>query len=213
MFPHGFQQTDGRMSPLAKLSGSSSAVSRCIVFLTAGQALALPVSSVRRFLPRPRLDHLPTAPPVVAGVFRYHGTIVPVLRLALLLDLGPGAGSGPGAGPGAAPSDGGLYAPLILMTWRGRPLALLVDQVDGAVAVADSELSPAEPALSFNGCAVAGFADPSGRQGGTVVLLDPDHLLNDAEARLLDAFRTAAERRLDLWHPGPLPGPVPEAGP
>ncbi|SMH44319.1 chemotaxis protein CheW [Azospirillum agricola] len=183
------------MSPLATLSASSPPVSRCVVFLVAGHPLALPVEAVRRFLPLPHLDRLPTAPPPVEGVFRYHGEIVPVLRLSILLDLGAG--------------DAGLYAPLILVTWQGRPLALLVDQVRGDVAVPAEALLPAEPSLSFNGCAMAGFADPAAGPGGTVSLLDPDRLLSRAEGRLLEAFRAAEERRLGLWTDGTAEGAAP----
>lgn len=175
------------MSPLATLPASSPLVPRFVVFTVAGRSLALPVSAVRRFLPLPRLDRLPTAPAPVAGVFRYHGEVVPVLSLSVLLDL-----------PGGV---AGLYAPLMMVTWRGRPLALLVDRVLGDVAVAPEHLSPAEPSLSFNGCAVAGFAGPAvgDHAGETVAVIDPDRLLSEAEGRLLDAFRDAEARRLGQW--------------
>lgn len=188
MFRAGSKHLDGRMSPLATLSASSPLVLRCVVFSVAGHALALPVEAVRRFLPLPRLDRLPTAPAPVDGVFRYHGDIVPVLRLSVLLDLGV--------------DEPGLYAPLILVTWRGRPLALQVDRVHGDVAVPSDRLVSTDASLSFNGCAVASFADPITGRGGTVVLLAPDRLLNEAEGHLLDAFREAAERRLGLWSSG-----------
>ncbi|MCG5243468.1 chemotaxis protein CheW [Azospirillum doebereinerae] len=180
------------MSPLATLSASAPLVSRCVVFSVAGRALALPMDSVRRFLPLPKLDRLPTAPPPVEGVFRYHGEIVPVLRLSALLDLDGGEGAG-------------LYAPLMLVTWQGRPLALLADRIHGDVAVPVDAMLPAEAALSFNGCAIAGFADPAAGPGGTVALLDPGRLLSAAEGRLLDAFRDAEERRLNQWSVDAVP--------
>lgn len=189
MVPVGFQNIDGRMSPQTQRSPSPAKPSpfRCVVFSVAGQALALPVEAVQRFLPLPRLDRLPTAPLPVEGVFRYHGEIVPVLRLSALLDLGA--------------VKAGLYAPLILITWQGRPLALLVDQVHGDVAVAVEDRVDSEPMLSFNGCAVAGFADRVTGRGGTVALLDPGRLLSEAESRLLDSFRITEERRLAQWQP------------
>ncbi|MBP2298934.1 chemotaxis protein CheW [Azospirillum picis] len=188
MFPVGFQTIDGRMSlhPTHIVFPQSSF--RCVVFSVAGQALALPVEAVRRFLPLPRLDRLPTAPLPVEGVFRYHGEIVPVLRLGALLDLGA--------------ATAGLYAPLILITWQGRPAALLVDQVHGDVAVPVEERVPSDPSLSFNGCAVAAFPDRVTGRPGTVTLLDPGRLLSEAESRLLDAFRAAEERRLGQWNDG-----------
>ncbi|WP_247892469.1 CheW domain-containing protein [Azospirillum sp. Sh1] len=157
------------------------------MFSVAGRVLALPVGSVRRFLPLPRLDRLPTAPLPVEGVFRYQGEVVPVLRLDVLLDL---------AGEGAEPN---LYSPLFLVTWQGRPAALLADRVHGDTAVDPAERTPADPALTFNGCAVGAFPDRVTGRGGTVTLLDPDRLLSEAEGRLLDAFRAVAERRLAQW--------------
>ena len=200
MFPVGFQAIDGRMSPLPAhrtsqgTSQSTSMLSpfRCIVFSVAGQALALPAEAVRRFLPLPRLDRLPTAPLPVEGVFRYQGEVVPVLRLDVLLDL---VRFDPGAG-GSAP---GLYSPLLLVTWQGRPAALLADQVHGGTLVDPRERTPSDPSLSFNGCAAGAFPDRVTGRGGSVTLLDPDRLLNEAEGRLLDAFRAVAERRLAQW--------------
>jgi len=199
MFPVGFQTIDGRMSPhpTHSLSQSTShgpsapSPFRCVVFSVAGQALALPVESVRRFLPLPRLDRLPTAPQPVEGVFRYHGEVVPVLRLGVLLDLAAGGAAGGG--------ETGLYAPLILITWQGRPTALLVDQVHGDVALPAKERLASDPSLSFNGCAAGAFPDRATGRAGTVTLLDPDRLLSEAEGRLLDAFRAAEERRLARW--------------
>lgn len=213
MFPVGFQTIDGRMSALPAHS-TSQAVSmppfRCVVFSVAGQALALPVEAVRRFLPLPRLERLPTAPLPVEGVFRYQGEVVPVLRLDVLLDLvarefGP---SDPGAG---APAPG-LYSPLLLITWQGRPAALLADRVHGDTLVEPGERTPSDPGLSFNGCAAAAFPDRVTGRGGSVTLLDPDRLLSEAEGRLLDAFRASAERRLAQWQSVPDATPADSSG-
>lgn len=190
MFPVGFQTIDGRMSPNPAQTTATPSSFRCVVFSVAGRALALPVESVRRFLPLPRLDRLPTAPLPVEGVFRYQGEVVPVLRLDVLLDL---AAEGTGAG------EPNLYSPLLLVTWQGRPAALLADRVHGDTAVDPAERTPSDPSLTFNGCAAGAFPDRVTGRGGTVTLLDPDRLLSEAEARLLDAFRAAEERRLAQW--------------
>ncbi|MFP5517489.1 MAG: chemotaxis protein CheW [Alphaproteobacteria bacterium] len=200
MFPVGFQTIDGRMSPHPTHSPSHSPSTpspfRCVVFSVAGQALALPVEAVRRFLPLPRLDRLPTAPQPVEGVFRYHGEVVPVMRLGVLLDLAAEGAAGGAAGGGG---ETGLYAPLILITWQGRPTALLVDQVHGDVVLEAEERVASDPSLSFNGCAAGAFPDRVTGRSGTVTLLDTDRLLSEAEGRLLDAFRAAEERRLARW--------------
>ncbi|CAO3436384.1 chemotaxis protein CheW [Azospirillum endophyticum] len=172
---------------------------RCVVFSVAGRALALPVEAVQRFLPLPRLERLPTAPLPVEGVFRYRGEVVPVLRLDILLDLT------------AEAAPAGLYSPLLLVTWQGRPAALLVDQVHGDTAVDPAERILTDASLSFNGCAAGAFPDRLSGRGGTVTLLDPGRLLSEAEGRLLDSFRAAAERRLAQWEPGPsVSQPVPQ---
>ncbi|WP_434622924.1 chemotaxis protein CheW [Azospirillum sp. B2RO_4] len=175
------------------------------MFSVAGRALALPVESVRRFLPLPRLDRLPTAPLPVEGVFRYQGEVVPVLRLDVLLDL---------AAEGAEIAEPNLYSPLFLVTWQGRPAALLADRVHGDTLVDPAERTHSDPSLTFNGCAAGAFPDRVTGRGGTVTLLDPDRLLSEAEARLLDAFRAVAERRLAQWQtasPDPTTPDAPSA--
>ena len=123
------------------------------------------------------------APLPVEGVFRYRGEVVPVLRLDVLLDLA------------AERAEPNLYSPLLLVTWQGRPAALLADRVHGDTAVDPAERTPSDPSLSFNGCAAGAFPDRVTGRGGTVTLLDPDRLLSEAEGRLLGAFRAVAERR------------------
>lgn len=168
--------------PLSRMiDAPSPSTTNHVVFSIAGDRLALPVDAVQRFLPLPRLDRLPTAPAPVEGVFVYHGKVVPVLRLAAILGL--------------PVRDVGLYAPLLLVAREEGFLALLAGRVHGVVPVAPADLLPADPALSFNGCAVAAFRDPL----GTVAVLSPDRLLTETEARLLDAFRVAEERRLSAW--------------
>ena len=61
---------------------------RYVVFGLSGRTLALPAAAVTRFLPVPALERPPDTAPVVAGVFRWHGHVVPVLRLDRLLGLG-----------------------------------------------------------------------------------------------------------------------------
>ncbi|WP_343207246.1 chemotaxis protein CheW [Azospirillum formosense] len=149
-----------------------------MIFSVSGRALALPAESVRRFLPLPRLDRPPAAPAVVAGLFRYQGRAVPVLRLDLLF------------GFEAAPPE--LYAPLLLTDWDDRPLALLAERVFNILPVPDAERTPTDTGLTFNGCAVATI--PHGT--GTATVIDPTRLLTEAEGRLLAAFQAMADERL-----------------
>ncbi|WP_448207198.1 chemotaxis protein CheW [Azospirillum sp. sgz302134] len=152
-----------------------------MVFSASGRILALPAAAVRRFLPLPLLDRPPTAPPVVAGLFRYQGKAVPVLRLDVLLGLEP-----------AKPE---LYAPLLLLEREGWPLALLAGRVHDIVPVPDGALLEAEAGLSFNACAVGSFTFGT----GNATLLDPERLLTETEGRLLAAFQAMADERLAAW--------------
>ncbi|WP_454017346.1 chemotaxis protein CheW [Azospirillum sp. Marseille-Q6669] len=157
-----------------------------MIFSVSGRTLALPGKPGRGSRPLPRLDRPPAAPAVVAGLFRYQGRAVPVLRLDLLF------------GFDAAPPE--LYAPLFLTEWDGRPLALLAERVFNILPIPDAERMAADPALTFNGCAVATIphGGPHGgpHDGGTATVIDPSRLLTEAEGRLLAAFQAMADERL-----------------
>jgi chemotaxis-related protein WspB len=56
-----------------------------IVFEAGAERFGLDVSRVREVLPVPTLRPLPSAPEYVAGLFDYHGTLVPVIDLSRLL--------------------------------------------------------------------------------------------------------------------------------
>ena len=170
---------------------ATASTTRYVIFSVSGRMLALPAESVRRFLPLPRLDRPPAAPMAVAGLFRYQGRAVPVLRLDVLFGLE------------SAPPE--LYAPLFLTDWNGRPLALLADRVFNILPIPDAERTEADSSLTFNGCAVATF--PYG--DGTATAIDPARLLTEAEGRLLAAFQAMADERLARLGAS---GPADEAG-
>ena len=151
---------------------------RYVVFGLSGHTLALPAPSVTRFLPLPALDRPPAAPQAVAGVFRWQGRVVPVLRVDRLLGL--------------AESPIGLYTTLLLLSRDDGPLALAVERVQGIVAATAEEIAEG---LSFEGCALAVIR----HAGGTATVLDPGRLLTHVEERLLEDFRALAEERLAQW--------------
>lgn len=161
---------------------ATASATRYVIFSVSGRTLALPADSVRRFLPLPRLDRPPAAPAVVAGLFRYQGRAVPVLRLDLLFGF-----------DAATPE---LYAPLFLTDWDNRPLALLADRVFNILPIPDAERTAADPGLTFNGCAVATIPHGGPHDGGTATVIDPSRLLTEAEGRLLAAFQAMADERL-----------------
>ncbi|MDQ2106370.1 chemotaxis protein CheW [Azospirillum isscasi] len=166
---------------------ATASATRYVIFSVSSRTLALPAESVRRFLPLPRLDRPPAAPAAVAGLFRYQGRAVPVLRLDLLF------------GGEAAPPE--LYAPLFLTDWDGRPLALLADRVFDILPVPDAERTGTDAGLTFNGCAAGTIP----YRDGTATVIEPARLLTAAEGRLLAAFQAMADERLArLGASGPL---------
>ncbi len=60
-----------------------------VEFITGGLTYALPARDVVEVLPRVALRTVQAAPPSVAGLFTYRGTIVPVVDTALLLGGAP----------------------------------------------------------------------------------------------------------------------------
>ena len=69
---------------------------------------------------------VPTAPPALGGVCNLHGTILPVLDVAALLDLP--------AGPAARQGDGAL-----VIEAEGMICGLRVDQVDHVASLFETE--------------------------------------------------------------------------
>ncbi|NUB15566.1 chemotaxis protein CheW, partial [Azospirillum brasilense] len=47
---------------------ATASATRYVIFSVSGRTLALPAESVRLFLPRPRPDRPPRAPPMVPGL-------------------------------------------------------------------------------------------------------------------------------------------------
>ncbi len=161
-----------------------------IVFEVSGHRLALPSGMIVRVLPLPRLDRLPASPPVIAGLFRYGGALVPVLHLDRLLGLAAGRP--------------GLYRPLLLCRRGGGMVAYLCDRVIGLATPGDLSPLPrpdgAAP-LSFNRCVTARFE----HEGAMSLMLDPSRLLTAAEDQSLDAHRRIAEERAAAWAKGDEP--------
>ena len=61
---------------------------RSLSFRIAGRHFALPLRQMVEIQPLPPLTHVPKAPPYIVGVFNLVGRIVPVIDVAMKLDLG-----------------------------------------------------------------------------------------------------------------------------
>lgn len=124
-----------------------------IVFAVGAARYAVELRWVREVVTLGFVTAVPTAPPALGGVCNLHGTILPVLDLAALLD----PRSDQPAGPPPRQGDGAL-----VIEAEGMLCGLRVDQVDHVASL-----------LETGGAVV----DAAGRP---LTLLDPQRLLRRA---------------------------------
>jgi purine-binding chemotaxis protein CheW len=99
---------------MATASTSSAGAGDLVLLIPVGSdTYAVPLGDVREVVVDPRLTRLPTAPPVLRGVFNLRGDIVPLLDTGLLLGLHPVG---------------------------GQPYAVLVDTGHGVAALVATEM-------------------------------------------------------------------------
>jgi purine-binding chemotaxis protein CheW len=60
----------------------------CVTLSVGGEIYAVPVDSVQELILLQPLTHVPTMPACIRGLMNLRGTVVPVVDLALQLDLG-----------------------------------------------------------------------------------------------------------------------------
>lgn len=97
-----------------------------IVFTIGAVRYALELRWVREVVSLGFVTNVPTAPSAVSGVCNLHGSILPVLDVAVLLDQPPGAAARQGDGA------------LVLET-EGNVCALRVDQIDHVASLHESD--------------------------------------------------------------------------
>ena len=129
-------------------------------FRVLGAALCIPLACVEKVLALMRTDPVPGAARHVRGLMRLQGEAVPLVDLAAWLHL-----------TGTTPYD--VDAPVLLCRQRGRPVALLIDAVDGV-----SHDVAVDQALPCDTRACANALGASVVHGdGVSLLLDIDPLL------------------------------------
>lgn len=103
-----------------------------LIFSVGTQQFALDSRQIRIVLPRPELTPVPQAPSTIAGLFNYHGAIIPVVHLSRLL--------------GGLDSCDFYSTRLVLVNYptpRGeRVLGLLADGVSEPRRIPDEALAP-----------------------------------------------------------------------
>ena len=127
-----------------------------IVFAIGAARYAVELRWVREVVTLGFVTAVPTAPPALGGVCNLHGTILPVLDVAALLDQAPG--------PPARQGDGAL-----VIEADGVICGLRVDQVDHVATLPERD----DLGHELGGAVV----DTTGRP---LTLLDPQRLLRRA---------------------------------
>jgi chemotaxis protein histidine kinase CheA len=138
---------------VTRYAGAVPELRNVIVFAIGAARYAVELRWVREVVTLGFVTAVPTAPPALGGVCNLHGTILPVLDVAALLDLP--------AGPPARQGDGAL-----VIEADGIVCGLRVDQVDHVATL---------PGLG-DGTSGA-VVDTTGRP---LTLLEPQRLLRRA---------------------------------
>jgi len=118
-------------------SGAASTAVQLCTFRVAGEDFAIDIMRVREIIPPAPLTPVPSAPAHVAGVFRLHGDVIPVIDLGRRLGLTV-----------AAPSRRAKY---IVVRVAGRLLGLMVDEVREVLRLDRDELRPAPASIDARG--------------------------------------------------------------
>lgn len=163
--------TDANWPP----SGPTS-IQQHVVFSGAGELYGITMDRVDELIPLPALVQLPECPDVIEGFLNLSGSAIPVIRLDRLF--------------GRPRGDDHLYTPLLILRSEEGRVALLVDQIQGIVAL--EQVVPISRYGALNDCAQC-MAVLDGR---TVIVLDPDCLLLEQEIAYVERLKERAQERL-----------------
>jgi purine-binding chemotaxis protein CheW len=160
--------------PPTSSSGGDADGEKLVAFSLGGQSFGAPIRAVKETLPPKPVTPVFLAPPLVAGFINLRGEVVAVLDLAVLL--------------GVAAEEPSVEARsiIILRSPKARSdkasCGLLVDRLDGVVAIAPADMRPPPPTLA---------AEPASYLRGVVSLGEPPRPL-----LVLDPERVLATERL-----------------
>jgi purine-binding chemotaxis protein CheW len=119
--PYRDVRRDERITCLASMSSAE----QILVFALDEQRYGLPLASTERVLAALEITPLPHAPPIVSGIFNYHGRIIPVFNVRHRFGR-----------PARAISPDQQF---IIARTSGRSVALVVDSTHGVVALSKAE--------------------------------------------------------------------------
>ena len=134
-----------------------------LVFSEGSQRFGLNMSDVERVEKATYIEKLPQAPEFVKGVLNYHGELVPVIELRKIFKL--------------KDREDELTDLIVITRTKKRLLGIWVENVEGVVEKTETEVEDAQ--RLFLGLdyvkGIFKYAD------GTVLINDPDKLLNSKE--------------------------------
>jgi len=136
-------------------------------FLVEEGRFAMDVAAVERIVRAVEVTPLSDAPDFVRGLINVGGEIIPVIDMRRRLGL--------------AVREMALNDRFILTQTTGRPLALMVDKVEGVVALAAQSLSGGEKAAAWTATAAVGV------EGSIVLIHDIDAFISADELPLLES--------------------------
>lgn len=149
-----------------------------ISFHLAGRAFALPVTHVRGVHRAGHITPLPGSPAAVRGLTNLRGRVIPVIDLAVELELGVTAVGG--------------RSRILDAEIGPRRIGLLTERTDSLLKVRPGDVeAPAADAAPLARRAAGEIDTRSGR----VILLDPDQILEGADAASAEGAAEARDER------------------
>lgn len=145
---------------------------KIVCFNLAERRFALLLSAVERIYPLAEITPLPKAPEIILGLINVHGKIVPVVNVRRRFGMPEG--------------ETALSEKLIVARTATRPVALVADDVQGVLAIGQSEIVVPRDILPETEY-VAGVVKLA---GGMILIHDLDTFLSlEEETRLDEALR------------------------
>lgn len=134
-----------------------------VTFCLAEQTYALPIAPIVQIVEMVAITALPSVDSTIKGVVNYHGRTVPVLDLRRALGL--------------PTRDLDPDTHLIILTATGRMLALAVDRVLQVTDLPHRQVSRPRDVMPADFERIPLLQGIAHTTEGTVIVLDPDHLL------------------------------------
>jgi purine-binding chemotaxis protein CheW len=132
-----------------------------VLFSLGNEEYAVSITQVKEIIQYKGATKIPSTPEYMEGVINLRGKVIPVIDLALRLDLAAAKASDKRA--------------LIIETAE-REIGLVVDEVSEVVRIQDSAIEPAPPGTGN------GYIRGIGKEGDRLlILLNVDHLFGEQE--------------------------------